>query len=453
MKSISYTRFFFLLLVGLFLIQTRSDAQFMEISWYSLIKGASDVLIIKVNRIEGEKYGEKAIAHVERSFKGTVQSDSIELPFVYAEWPAGNGAFTMVTESIALSFKAGDRYVALIRKWHRGSNPFAAQTQYEVINYPKATLFSINDNNNPTFLEMERLLNISNLGNDAAKVDSLISMTRSNNKEIRVDAIEALIDLKAQKAAPIFISLLRNDPDSQIRYSAAHGLGFLHSDSIVTSLLECLRQEKSKNVKFGIISTLGMQHATIAAPILLGYYEKEEYDIRNFILETVSRSADSTIVPTLIHLFLTDHNTQHRHQMAETIASFHTPEADEFSSKLLDTVQSFWIKSAVIRGWTESGYKKGYDQIVRWATIPYASGKGYSQISAEMQGLLFPLLQAVEDLGTPEQIVSTLKVFSGCKDSGIRQMALDILKDQLKKKITPELHKKIDEEIKTFPPD
>lgn len=92
-----------------------------------IIKEASDIVIIKINRIEGENYGEKAIAHVERSFKGTVQSDSIELPFVYRSWPIGKGSFMENTGSLPLSFNIGDRYVALIQKWHRSLNPYAAE--------------------------------------------------------------------------------------------------------------------------------------------------------------------------------------------------------------------------------------------------------------------------------------------------------------------------------------
>jgi len=278
------------------------------------------------------------------------------------------------------------------------------------------------------------------------KIDSLLSMTKSNSSKKRVDAIEALIDLNTPKAAKTFIFLLQNDPDSQVRFTAAHALGFLHSDTVISSLLECLQKEKSKNGKYFIICSLGMQRAKTAAPVLLGMYDKEEYDIQNAILETVSEASDTTVVPTLLHLYSVEHDMQHRHQMVQTIASLHTHESDEFSSKLLDTVQSYWLKSAVITGWSESGYTKGYNQIVSWASFRCNSSK----INYDTQMLTYPVLVAMEQLGTPEQNVSTLKAYSNCNDPSLRQSFLEILRLQLKKKITPELRDKIDEEIKTF---
>jgi hypothetical protein len=70
---------------------------------------------------------------------------------------------------------------------------------------------------------------------------------------------------------------------------------------------------------------------------------------------------------------------------------------------------------------------------------------------AEIQGLAFPLLRAIEKLGKPDQIASTLKVYSTCSDPAIRDMAVRILKEQMAKNITTELRKEIDVEIKTFP--
>jgi hypothetical protein len=62
MKSQSFVHIAFLLLLGLFLICFQTNAQWIAVSYYKLIKEASDIVIIKVVRIEGEQYGEKAIS-------------------------------------------------------------------------------------------------------------------------------------------------------------------------------------------------------------------------------------------------------------------------------------------------------------------------------------------------------------------------------------------------------
>lgn len=453
MKSRSFLHFTFLLLISPFLIHSQASAQWAAVSYYSLIKGATDILIIKVDRIAGEPYGEKAIAHVERSFKGIIHSDSIELPFVYTSWPTGKkNEMVSVSETMPVSFEVGKRYVVLIVKWHLNKfNPHAAETEYEVLNYPKETIFEFTDDKDPRILEIEQLLKRAYENDPEARIDSLLSLIRSNSKETRNNAIEAMIDLKSEKAAEAFIAVLRNDPDSKIRYSAALGLGYLHSDSIVKALMECLQTEKAKIVRYQIIGSLGMIRAKTAAPMLLGLYEMEEYDVRNAILQTISSFRDSTVVPSLIHLFLIDQDLQHRHSMAQTIASFHTLEADKFSSALLDTVKKYWLKSAVIDGWRESGYTKGFDKIARWTSIPSASDNNPSKDMAEIQGLAFPLLRAIEKLGTPDQIASTLKVYSTCSDPAIRERAVRILKEQMAKNITAKLRKEIEEEVKTFP--
>jgi hypothetical protein len=445
-------RFVLLLLINLFLMYSETNAQFIKESWYTLLKNATDVLIIKVDRIEGGKYGEKAIAHVERSFKKTVLSDSIELPFVYEGWPVGEKGFTMVSETVPISFESGKRYAVLIQNWHKWLNPYAAEAKYEVIDYPDRTFFCITDDNDPQLLEMERLLKIINESNVDVRINSLLDMTRDDGTKIRIDAIEALIEFRTPKAERTFISLLRNDPDSLVRSSAAIGLKYFRDNEVVGSLIECLSKEKSDNVKYDIIRTLGMIRTKIANPFLLGIYEKESYNIRNAILGTVSVSADSTVVPPLIHLFKYDPDRQHRHQMAQTISSFHTFEADEFSSRLLDTVESYWLKTAVMEGWTETGYTKGYDEIARWASVPCTAAKQRPKRVSDVQGLMFPLLTAVKKLGTPEQIASTLKIYADCSDPVIRQRAIEILKAQLKKNITSELHERIEAVIKTFPP-
>jgi hypothetical protein len=309
MKSRSFHHFAFLHLISLFLISSQANGQWMARSYYSLIKDAADILIIKVNRIAGEPYGEKAVAHVERSYKKNVHSDSIELPFVYSSWPTGKkNEMASVSEIIPVSFEDGKRYVVLVRKSRQTfyDNPHAAKTEYEVVNYPNATYFKINDDKDSRVLRIEQLLKTADENDAEAKSDSLLAMIHSNDNGKRNDAIEALIDLKSEKATDAFIAVLRNDPDSTVRYTAARGLGYLHSDSIVSVLMESLQKEKVNFVKYQIIVSLGERRAKIAAPMLLKLYETELYDNRNAILETISALGDSTVVPSLIHLFSID---------------------------------------------------------------------------------------------------------------------------------------------------
>jgi len=452
MRSQSFINFVFLLIISFFLIHSQSNAQWSAVSYYKLIKEASDIMIIKVNRIEGEEYGKKAIAKIEKSFKKTIQSDSIALPFVYKSWPTGENSYQSVSETMPVSFEVGKRYIVFLVKWHRNNhNPHAAETEYEVINYPKRTFFKIEEDNDPRILHIEQLLKIADQKESEARIDSFFSLIHSKYKEARIDAIEALYELKIEKAAEVFMLILRDDPDQEVRSSAALGLGYLHSDSIANTLLECLIKEKSENVKYEIISSLGMLRVKKAAPELLGLYETEGYNIRNTILSTVSRLRDSTVVPTLLHLFLIDRDRQHQRLMAEIIASFHTPQADEFSSALLDTTRNYYLKGAVMSGWAQSDYTKGFNQIVKLTFNQDLYIENPSKSKGDLQGLMFPLLYAIEKLGSPDQIASVLKVFSNYSDAAIREHAVRLLKKQLTKDINTKLREEIEAEIKSFP--
>lgn len=423
--------------------------QWAYASYFSLIKEASDILIVRVARIEGREYGEKAVASVERVLKGEMKQDSIELPFVYKSWRGENNTFVTESEVMPVSFEQGKRYLVMLIKGHRKAfNPFSAQTEYQVINYPKRTFFEISDDNDPHLKEVRRLLTIGKDTEESRRVDSLLVLLKSDSSDVRSDAIEALVDLKAEKATDTFIAVLRSDPNANVRYWAARALGYPHSEKILEVLLECLRKEKVGYVRYQLVRTLCARNAKTQLPMLLERYEREEYDVRNAILGTASIMGDSTNVRRLIHLFMLDGDPQHRHQIARIIARFHSSEADEFSSALLDTAERFWYKTAVMDGWSSSAYVKGFDRIARWTSVPCASQDARSR--ADTQFLALSLVRAVGKLGSPQQIASTLKIYSSCEDNAIRQQAVRILKEQLSKDLSAQLSRTIEEEIQAF---
>ncbi len=443
-----------LLFVPAFALGLHSQAlsrQVVETSYYAIVKRSTDILIVQVERIEGRMYGQKAIAHIERSLKGVLRGDSVDLPFMYTSWPGPNGTTEGITEFVPITFEVGKRYVVLLTKWHRMSfNPYAAEAEYEVLNYPDRTFFVVAGQRDPRVEEIERLLEVAGERDDDTRADSLLFMAQSEHKNERIDAIEALCDLKSEKAVGTFVSMLRSDPDSLVRFHAARALAYARSTAIDSVLTECLVHEKTRVVRYQAVWSLGARKVKSAVPLLLGLYETEVYDVKNAILGAFPAMGDSTYVPQLLHLYSIDSDRQHRREIAQIVAGYHTAEADEFSSALLDTARSFYLKSAVIEGWTRTNYKSGFDRLSRWTSVPCSYGNGISTARAELQGLVFPLLRAIGKLGTTEQIASTLKVYSSCDDEAIRQDAVRILREQLSKDITAQQREAIEEEIRSF---
>ena len=424
-------------------------------SYFTLIKRADDILIIKIARIEGEHFGEKAIAGVERSLKGNVRQDSIELPFIYESWPTGGGGMTWVEDVVPVSFEVGRRYLVLLQKPRRNGgrigNPYTPKTEYEVLQYPKNTYFELTPDRDIKLWEIEHLLEIGNQRDTLKKVNSLLSLLGRDNSEIRVDAVEALVDLKSKDVAGPFVSTLLHDPDASVRHSAAVGLAYLDSGTTIDdALMESARSESAKLVRSQSIYSLGIRRARKSIPFLLGLFEMSQAEIRSAILTSISRMPDSSEIPSLIRMYSLDHDYQDRHSIVEIVASINTLRAHDFASSLLDTSPSYWIKGAVMKGWADADYKDGFERIARWTSIPCPSGNKPSKEGAELQSMVLPLLGAVGRLGRPDQVLMSLKGYASCDDKAIRQDAVRILREQVNKDISPRLRDELLKAIDAF---
>ncbi len=429
--------------------------QWVAVSYYRLIERVPDILIVRVARIEGEPYAQKAVAVVERSFKQVYTKDTIDLPFVYTSWPAENGVMESVSETMPVSFDTGGEYLVLITKWHRRlfGPRNAAVTEYEVLNYPKGTLIRLTGRNETGAIgEILRLLAITNQENAEARVDSLISLLHNDDRGARLDAVEALTDLRTDRAADPFIRVLRSDPDVEVRSAAALGLGYLRVDSVVDVLMEQVRVEQNRTVKWRIVNSLGMLDAKKATPMLLAMYPTADYDIRSAILTAVTRAADTSAAPELLKLYFSETKSPHRYQMVEALSQVHTALADSFTSAILDTCADYGFKAAVVGGWTFSNYTQGLAQIVRWVEKLCAPEAAHPLSRPEFRLFSELSFTAIEKLGTPEQTLNTLKRLNSCSQGVYGENVSRILKDLLKKDLAPPLRQEAEDLLKSIPP-
>jgi len=78
------------------------------------------------------KTGANILSHVERSFKGAIQSDSIELPFIYTSRLTEKNIIQSVTGPCQYLLKLENVMWLFPVKWHRWNfNPHGAETEYE----------------------------------------------------------------------------------------------------------------------------------------------------------------------------------------------------------------------------------------------------------------------------------------------------------------------------------
>ncbi len=439
---------FVLLFIPVFLLSIHAYSRnYLARSYYNVVKNAEDILIIRVDSVDGEAYGQKAIAHIERSLKGKIDTDRIDLPFVYKSWPFGNGNMRMSPDIVPVSFEVGKRYVVLLQKamWSENPNhaklrnPKEAKTEFEVLQYPKRPFFEIADTTDFRLWEIKQFLGITKERDTVKQAKAILRFLPNDSSFVRIDAIEALMDLRYKGPVDPLISTLKNDSDSAVRGEAAFGLGFFRDEKGIDPLLEQLRIEKNEEVVSRIIDALGMCRAKKAIPLFLSMYETGTNGMRNNILSNLMLMPDSSELPSLIKYYASD--VLNRYPLIKIIASIPTSTAHEFSAVVLDTADNLLLKMAVIEGWMASDFKKGYGQIAKWNFTP-CEGRYWP--------FVLQLLYAIEKLGTPDQIVPTLKRYEKCSDKTVRNQVLSILKNQRKKNLSPELLEEVNRLIAIF---
>ena len=349
-----------------------------------------------------------------------------------------------------VSFQAGRQYLILFEQVGNAQiySEYTTAT-HRVVQYMGRGHVEIKDLNDPIVLETVKFIRIASELSEDAALDSLVGLAASTNRTERLDAIESLGDLRNQRATPILVRVLRTDPDSIIRCYAAQGLASCRADTVPAVLMQSLEGEKSDMVSSTMILSLGVRAKPWIHQLLDGYLQ-ERFNSRNVILFEASITRDSTVVPKVISLFSADHDNQHRHMIAEFIASMHTPEADQFSSKLLDTTDRFSLKSAVLDSWARSGYTKGFDQVARMTTGLCDSSIHRSKRWGEVQDLTITLINAVAKLGTPAQVAVAFRSLTCFSDPFIRREVVRALQTLLSRGVDDELRSTITSEIELF---
>lgn len=164
-------------------------------------------------------------------------------------------------------------------------------------------------------------------------VDPLLSLVGDPDPVVRDFSIQALAELKSEKAIPAFMSAL-GDEDSSVRYDAADALGELRVAEAVDDLIVLLR-DRSGSVRGGAAGALAkIGSAKAIAPLVESLNGEEKYTLCSKI-DALGRLRAEKAVPSLV-VFLKDDDPMIRQAAAVALANIRSPMAREALTDALD---------------------------------------------------------------------------------------------------------------------
>jgi HEAT repeat protein len=391
-------------------------------SFLQLIEEADDVVIFAVREVVGPDYGQKAIGTVEKSFKGNVSTGNLELPFLYSKWPISDGRFVTVGCRLDFSLDAGKRYLVMIRTRYPESgrgNPHMANTTYEIVAYPRNTLFELTGDDDPVLSEAAQLLKASSAEEGDEKLGLLAELLDHGDGKARYDAVEALGELDSAQATPLLLAALDADPDDSVRIAAATALVAARQATVTAALIAAVTNDRSIRVRQAAVRALAHRDDRGAIPALLQVYPSADDDLRYTILLCLMRFRDSSVLPILEGWFEQSTTPDERRVLLEVIREIGTAEAAHFAVSVLEQAEDPVLRGQAILALSHMGAAKHLDAILESATVPCELRNEY---------VLYALFVALQNLGTAEQIISLGSRYAACDLSKPRSAVINALK-------------------------
>jgi HEAT repeat protein len=428
-----------------------SPAAILHKTYFELAKAAEDILVVKVRRIEGRPYQLQAIAQIDESLKGVLRGDSIALPFAYKKYPDGDGVFLTAADAVPVTFEAGKSYVVMLQNHSTGTyDPSLANTKYEVLQYPDKAYFEIGPNTKARLELLRAYAKILKSPDAQTTGQSLSALLASDSAFARIDVLEELDELKYANPSPA-LKLLQNDPDAGVRAAAALELRHASDSATADAMIDYMLKEPSSVVINKVVSSLDRSGARRAVPIFLMWYDTSRAELQNSILEFLSRARDTSAADSLIRFYNHEHDRDRRAALLTDIAVLRCARADKFSYGQLKTNNDPRAKAAIIQAWGESGYTQAFKSILGWGNYPWPKPKrGSIADSSSIDVLEFAVLDAIQQLGTPEQILSAFPRYRRTKSNDRRTYILSILNSLLQKDLSPDLRLRTKDMIHKF---
>jgi HEAT repeat protein len=186
---------------------------------------------------------------------------------------------------------------------------------------------------------------------DKAAVPLLLTMAKSGEKDVRLEAVQSLAEIGDTSAMPILVELMK-DKDEQIGRAAAAAMVGLPGPEVDSAIVKIL-ESRDPALKLKMIETARLRRAGSAMPALLKSMSDADISIRTAAARSYGELAGEEGIPVLIDMLLksTDGGEIGLYERALASVCPMASDKDACTGKLVDALSKAGpaVKPALLR--------------------------------------------------------------------------------------------------------
>ncbi|MCP4155320.1 MAG: HEAT repeat domain-containing protein, partial [bacterium] len=164
----------------------------------------------------------------------------------------------------------------------------------------------------------------------------LDSAKEKDNFEIKLAALDSLLNMENEKAFPILEKIVRKNKNAEMRKKALFILSQHNHSRVIPLLVEAALKDKNEENRKSAVFWLGQMDRPDSNRELLKLYNTVGMDLKNSILFAISQCSGKKAVKQLIRLYEQEKNLDLRKQIIFALGTNDSKEAREFILKLLE---------------------------------------------------------------------------------------------------------------------
>lgn len=391
-------------------------------SLYSLSLEAEDVLLVKITRVSGPKYGQVANAEIIESLKSSFSSKTIELPFSYREWKVGSRVIKPKQTFDEVKFVKGHQYVTLVQKSTSNAsfftNPHLAKTQYEVVPCETPTYFDLSKSGTRKLWLIKQYLVMESRQTELEKVSLLEKCLTHSAEDIRTDVVLALSHFAMPSVSEQIINTLKNDQSTLVRQTAANALASFHSDKIKQALIYAIRFDPSENVKIASAQSLSKYSDLHRYNQLITVYGAASYKLQEALIYGFQSSSKPEALPMLKSFYQKTPSPILQKELIVHAAKIQDYQATQFCFEAFQTSPNNYVKIAALKAISNSQITDFFFKLRPYLNNPCL--KGNEKLNIE-------LVQTLNELGDASEMLTILRDMATCPQVKLRRVAISLL--------------------------
>jgi HEAT repeat protein len=288
-----------------------------------------------------------------------------------------------------------------------------------VIQYYENTFFDLQESGELPIWEIERFVWIETADSDEERFELLAALLTHDAAKVRRDAVEALGQVESEKATDRLLAVLREEADEEVRRAAAGGLGRRFETRVTAALLRTAREDPSRRVRFSSLTLLHHHDVRAFTPELLELYRtNESTGFRAQILYALRKTEDPELLQHLRGFLAEGGDPELQRHLLDAVSEVGTREAADLVASVLQRTSNPRIQTAAFQALGKLGFGESFEKL-----------HPYTRLSCEERrpGFFSPLLEAVRQVGTRDQILPVYEHFLSCSDRGIRSKVVSHL--------------------------